>query len=221
LVGDHILHQVRPPDPERRAIEPLSEDDIHRLLNAITHSQSYTRPHKGETRHALPNAERNRAIILTLLDTGLRANELCSIPLRFLDLRNRTLKVFGKGSKERILPFCARTGQALWKYCSQYRDGATQDKPVFVTIGGNPLDRNQLLKMLVHLGKRAGVNDVHPHRFRHTFAINYLRNGGDPWSLQMMLGHSSMEMVRKYLAIAQADLSSNHRRASPVDNWHL
>jgi len=65
------------------------------------------------------------------------------------------------------------------------------------------------------------VEGVNVHRFRHTFAINYLRNGGDPWSLQMMLGHSTMEMVKNYLALAQADLEKNHKLASPVYNWML
>jgi len=74
---------------------------------------------------------------------------------------------------------------------------------------------------LERIGVRAGVSGVTVHRFRHTFAINYLRNGGDPWSLQMMLGHSTMEMVKNYLALAQADLEKNHKIASPVDNWRL
>ena len=83
------------------------------------------------------------------------------------------------------------------------------------------MDRDRLLKALISIGKRAGVKGVNVHRFRHTFAINYLRNGGDSWSLQMMLGHSTMEMVKNYLALAQADLEKNHKMASPVDNWRL
>lgn len=79
----------------------------------------------------------------------------------------------------------------------------------------------KLSEMFRNLGKRAGVKNVHPHRFRHTFAIQYLRNAGDPYTLQAMLGHSTMEMVRHYLKLAQVDLELAHRRASPVDNWRL
>ena len=63
--------------------------------------------------------------------------------------------------------------------------------------------------------------DCHPHRFRHTFAVNFLRNGGDPYALQMLLGHESMEMVRHYIALASADLTAAHQKASPVANWKL
>jgi site-specific recombinase XerD len=86
---------------------------------------------------------------------------------------------------------------------------------------GHEMNRSRLLKILVSLGKRSGVSDVHPHRFRHTFAIQYLRNGGDPYTLQALLGHSSLDMVKVYLRIAQIDIDTAHRRASPVNNWKL
>jgi site-specific recombinase XerD len=75
--------------------------------------------------------------------------------------------------------------------------------------------------MLQNLGERAGVDDVHPHRFRHTFAIEYLRNAGDPWTLQRLLGHSTMAMVSRYLNLAQQDLKDAHARSSAVANWRL
>jgi site-specific recombinase XerD len=76
-------------------------------------------------------------------------------------------------------------------------------------------------RVLYLLLKRAGVRRVYPHRFTHTFAIEYLGNGGDIYTLQAILGHSSLDMVRRYLAIMQADLDAQHRSASPVRNWRL
>ena len=73
------------------------------------------------------------------------------------------------------------------------------------------------------------MQDCHPHRFRHTFAVNFLRNGGNAFELQMALGHTTLQtacpavlgMVQTYLALAQADLDAAHRKASPVENWRL
>lgn len=75
--------------------------------------------------------------------------------------------------------------------------------------------------MPVRLGAKAGVQDCHPHRFRHTFAVNFLRNGGNAFEIQMALGHTTLQMVQTYLALAQADLDAAHRKASPVENWRL
>ena len=126
----------------------------------------------------------------------------------------------GKGSKERILPICPRVAQALWKYLAS-RGVTLPGEPLFATANGTPMDRHRLLKQLGAIGRRAGVKNVHPHRFRHTFAINFLRNGGNAYTLQMILGHSTMDMVKTYLNIAQADIQSVHRLASPVANMRL
>ena len=220
LVEQHIVKKEFRPKPEKREIKPYSEMDVKAMLNALDKSRPYTRPGKGKSAHRLVTADRNRAIILLLLDTGLRASELCSLRIHQLDLRNRKIYVLGKGSKERILPFCARTGRAIWRYLAT-RSEDTMEQALFISENDTSLNRHVLRKTLWRIGQRAGIPRVNVHRFRHTFAINYLRNGGDPYTLQIMLGHSTMEMVKRYLSIAQADLDKNHKLASPVDNWRL
>jgi site-specific recombinase XerD len=220
LVDKHIVQKVERAKPEKRSIKPYSEEDVREMLAALTHSRLYTRPGKRDCAHSLPNAERNRAIILLLLDSGIRATELCQLMIHQVDVRNRRMNIFGKGSKERTIPFSPRTGQALWKYLAIRKEDSIGDY-LFINLLGGPLDRHDLRRTLARIGERAGIQGVNVHRFRHTFAINYLRNGGDPYSLQVMLGHSTMEMVKTYLALSQADLEKNHRQASPVANWKL
>ena len=155
-----------------------------------------------------------------LVDTGLRATELCELRLRNVDFNNRRLIVLGKGSEERIIPFSAVTSQAIWHYQATRSKDSANDF-LFVMPGGRPLDRVGLGKLILRIGERAGVTNAHPHRFRHTFSINFLQNGDNAYALQMMLGHSTMEMVKRYLALAQADVEAAHRQASPVANWRL
>lgn len=220
LTKEHVVQQVARPKPEQREIQPYSEAEIRAMLGALEQSRNYFRPGKKKSAHSLPNAVRNRAILMLLLDTGLRASELCDLRIHQVNLRNKHVIVMGKGSKERILPFCARVSQAIWKYLAT-REEDTAGDYLFLSQEGTPFNRHSLRKTIGRIGKRAEVRGANPHRFRHTFAISYLRNGGDPFSLQRLLGHSTMEMVKRYLAIAQADLERNHKLASPVDNWRL
>lgn len=223
IVPANLIHQVPRPHHEQRVIQPLTESEIRSLLSALTYTNSIQQPGKRSARRRLPDADRNLAILLLLLDTGLRASELCALTIARLDLRspNKSVMVHnGKGGKDRQIPISARTGQALWRYLSARKESRLNE-PLFATANRRPLDRTQLRKMLSLAGDRAGVLNVHPHRLRHTFAIYYLRNGGDIYTLQMILGHSTLETVRAYLQIAQADLDSAHRRASPVENMHL
>jgi integrase/recombinase XerD len=122
--------------------------------------------------------------------------------------------------KERMLPFSPRTGQMIWRYLAT-RENPQPTDPLFVGRLNRPITRTKLAEMFSGIGKRAGVHNVHPHRFRHTFAIQYLRNGGNAYTLQHMLGHSTLETVKIYLKLAQVDVDQMHRRASPVDNWRL
>jgi site-specific recombinase XerD len=220
ITDEHIIKKIPRARPEQPEIIPYSRDDINRMLNALTKSQSYTRPGKRESYHTLRLAERHRAIILLLLDTGIRAQELCELKIHQVDLQNQRINVWGKGAKQRVIPISAPTSQAIWKYLTKKPD-ATMGDPVFITRTGKSLNRHSLLTLLKNIGNRAGVTDVRVHRFRHTFAINYLRNGGDVYTLQRILGHTTLDMVKRYLAIAQADVNTAHRKASPVSNWNL
>jgi len=220
ITQEHILQKVKRPKPEKKDIKPYSQVEVQAMLSALTHSKLYTRPGKRECKNKLNQVERTKAILYLLLDTGIRASELSNLKIHHVNVRNRTITVMGKGSKERMIPFSARTGQVLWRYLAQ-RENDTAGDYLFVTIQGRQLSRTRLLRILMALGGRADVPGMNVHRFRHTFAVNYLRNGGDPYSLQIMLGHSTMEMVKTYLNIAQADLQKNHLKASPIENWHL
>jgi integrase/recombinase XerD len=220
----NIPHLVTRPKPEQRAIDPIPETDVRALLSAVAKSKAYTRPGKRLCANAIPLAGRNRAIILTLLDTGLRASELCSLQIRHVDLRNHdkfVTVVDGKGSKDRRVPISAPTAQAIWRYLKTRPDSRI-DEPLFATETNHHIDRHNLANMLEALAARAGIQGtINPHRFRHTFAINYLRNGGDIYTLRSILGHEALEMCLRYLAIAQGDIDAAHRRASPVEHWRL
>ena len=118
-----------------------------------------------------------------------------------------------KKSRERYIPLGKRTRNALWLYLS-----GEYPEPAHRLFGLTPASVRQLL---YRIGSAAQVTDCHPHRFRHTFAIEYLRNGGDVFTLQRILGHSTLEMVNYYLKLVQTDLEEAHKRASPADRWEL
>jgi integrase/recombinase XerD len=221
LVSQQIIHNVTPPKAEKREVVPYNEAEVRSMLNSLERSKRYQCKNKGMSDHAIPYAERNRAIILLLLDTGVRAEELCLIKLNQVDKRNQRIKIFGKGAKERFVSFSPRTHQALWRYLTTRPEETTEGEPLFVVENGRPLTRDRLLDLLQKIGSRAGVQGVTVHRFRHTFAIQYLRNRGDPYTLQKLLGHSTLDMVKRYLAIVQSDVEAVHKLASPVGNWAL
>jgi integrase/recombinase XerD len=226
LVSKNIIRTIDAPPVSERVIQTFTKEEIEVLLKACETSRSWkTRP---QTKHTRSTADRDRAIVLLLLDTGIRASELCGIEHRDLNMSNHVIKVRGKGpgrdGKERLVYFGRRTGQALWKALLPRINTIREDDPLIVVgFGENwrPMTRGHLRLLLHRLGDKAGLRNVHPHRFRHTFAINYLRNEGDVFTLKELLGHSDLEMTEHYARIAQIDTENGHRKAGPVDNWRL
>lgn len=221
IAPENVVRRIKPPKPEQRVIDAYSLEEIKLMLSSVERTKRYTRPGQGWQDHAAPEPERAKAIIFFLIDTGVRAEELCNIKVGHVDKRLMRVKVFGKGAKDRYVSFSSRTAQALWRYLST-RDDLQDHQYLFASRGSSgQLTRSRLLKMLIAIGNRAGVKGVNIHRFRHLFAIQYLRNRGDAYTLQRLLGHSTLDMVKRYLALVQSDVDDAYKRASPVDNWNL
>lgn len=222
----NISTRVSAPRVADVAVKPLTSDECLALLNACKYKTQARPENKRAYRARRAEGKRDTAMVLLLLDTGIRAGELARLAVGDVDLRNREIQIRPHGSgvksRGRVIPIVQRTASALWAYINQRAESEEEvldaDRPLFVSLRTphRPIGRNALQHVLVGLGKRAGVENVHPHRFRHTFAIEYLRNGGDPWTLQRILGHSTMEMVRRYLALSKQDEKRTHRNASPV-----
>jgi integrase/recombinase XerD len=213
---------VKMPKVSYPEITPFAQDEINAMLKAAEHFSSVFNG-KPYTRRR-PSADRDTALILLLLDTGLRVSECCRLTIRDINIETGEVYVSPMGSgrktKSRRIYFGKSARKALWRYIAK-KDNPYPDDPLFMSVDNKPMNRGSIRQLLVKIGNRAGVRDVYPHRFRHTFAIEFLRSGGDVFTLQRFLGHSTLEMVRHYLALADSDSEDAHRRASPADRWHL
>ena len=160
---------------------------------------------------------RDRAIVIMLLDTGLRVAELCGLTLDDISWSEQTVFVLGKGNVERIVPFSSTTRQAITKYLT--RRGELECKNLFVTYYGDPMTRHRVYKVIDTMGERAGITGVRcsPHTLRHTSAVHMARAGMDLFSLQKLLGHRDLATTRKYCELSDADVAKQHRLFSPAD----
>jgi integrase/recombinase XerD len=162
---------------------------------------------------------RDLALVLVLLDTGIRASECCHLSLDDVDLEGRSLLVRnGKGQKDRLVFFSDLTARALrrWLAC---RPADVVDDAVFLSQKtGAALTRNSLAVAVKRLGARAGINgaSISPHTLRRTFATRWILNGGDSHSLQRMMGHASIRQAEVYVHLASGDVATAHQRYSPV-----
>ena len=123
-------------------------------------------------------------------------------------------------NKERFVPLSDRTSHTMCAYHSK-REDLYPDDYVFSTDRNRKLESRYVQKMLERASQPAGISHIHPHRLRHTFAINYLRVDGDIFTLQVILGHEHLEMVRHYSRLSQSDINKAYRRASPVEFLRL
>jgi integrase/recombinase XerD len=163
-----------------------------------------------------PKTERERrlhTLVLTLIDTGLRLEEALSLTRSNVNLDQMLLTVHGKGGKQRVVPFSFELRKVLWKFTSKQN---TNVDLIFSTRDGRKLQRRNTLRDFKALCHRLGFAPVKRsiHALRHTFAVNYLRNGGSVFHLQKALGHASLEMTRKYANLLTDDLQAMQHQVS-------
>jgi len=218
----HILRgAIRPPRANPPAMRLPTQEELERLLRACEWSREAHTVGREPFRMRRPTARRDVAILLTLVDTGLRAQELCRLTLADLDKNDGSLLVrFGKGRKQRIAYLGKRARRALWRYLATDRQGAKPDEALFMGLGGRPLTVSGLSQLVRKLGRRVGVK-VSPHMLRHVFATEFLRGGGSTLVLRRLLGHASDGLLARYAEIAEVDLKAAHDAASPVDRLRL
>jgi len=200
------IDRLAPPVAREDQVQPFSQDQVCALLKA---AEASTHP------------QRDRAIVLLLLDSGIRASELVGLHIRDIDIHGRSCMVLGKGNKHRRLYFGRRTAKALGIYLNKGR--RDEDEPLFLSDRGvqakEGLTYNGLRLLIRRLGVAAKIHakKCSPHVFRHTFAVEFLRAGGNVFSLKELLGHTSLHISNRYVALAQADIENQHRQFSPAD----
>ncbi len=202
---DNRLKNLKIPKAPVVVVEPLTPEEIKKVTASINKKS--------------PTGTRNYALFATLLDTGLRASEAAGITLTNLNLADGYIKVMGKGSKERIVPIGKYIRMTLWSYIDKVRpEPISPDyNNLFLTQAGKPITVNTVKLVFSRLARSSGVERLHAHLCRHTFAINYLLNGGDIFSLREILGHTTLEMVNHYLHFTSSQITDQHRKFSPMD----
>lgn len=202
------------PDPTEEAHGPrvgrplpdaLTREEVEALLGA---------PEGDE-----PETVRDRAMLAVLYASGLRVSELCGLPMGAVDVRQRLLRVKGKGGKDRLVPVSGRALDALAEYVSFARGqilGERSSRDLFVTRLGRKMTRQGFWARLRRWALVAGIErPFSPHTLRHSFATHLLAGGADLRAVQMMLGHSKLVTTEIYTHVGREHLKSTYDRTHP------
>ncbi len=202
---DDIAELVRGPKPGRRIPNTLSIQEVLRLLEAPPRTT--------------PTGLRDRAILELFYSSGLRVSELCNLPLTALNLDENFVRVFGKGSRERIVPVGNSAVEAVRNYLAAGRPSFVKPKTsgeVFLSNRGTPISRKTVWVMLKNHAATAGISrNVKPHTLRHSFATHLLMGGADLRVIQEMLGHSSIVTTEIYTEVDRTRLLEEHAQFHP------
>lgn len=204
---------ITSPKPEIKYPKVLYEDEVNKLLLANSERTDELK-------------DRDQAILELLYASGVRVSELVNLDLADVDFSNRIIKVFGKGSKERLVPFSETAKTAMNKYIKGLRaelllQSEEEELPtvIFLNSKGKKLTSRGLEYILKQVEMKTGVFlDLHPHMLRHTFATHLLEHGADLRTIQTMLGHASISTTQVYTHVTTEAMKSEYLKAHPRAN---
>jgi integrase/recombinase XerC len=202
ILETNSLSKIKVPRAEKKVVKALDSNGVNQLISSL-----------GKTFDGI----RNKAIIMVLVDCGLRLGELLHLSLEDIDSDQQLMKVDGK-TGERVVRYGKTTATALNHYLKIRNRVNGHNNALWLTRKGITLKDSSVETMFIKMSRRSGVR-VHPHLLRHTFATMWLKNGGDSLMLQRLLGHTTLMMTNRYCqAVGCYDALESHKKYSPVDN---
>jgi integrase/recombinase XerD len=202
---DDPTELLQGPKFRRKLPQTLSTDEMEKLLAAPTGGDAY--------------AIRDRAMLELFYSSGLRISELCALSLQQIDLEHGFVRVFGKGSKERVVPLGEKARDAVQAYLVSGRPRLVKPRTgsdLFLSERGKAISRKTLWVIVKKYAARAGLEKpVKPHLLRHSFATHLLGGGADLRAIQEMLGHASIGTTQIYTAVESSRLLDQHAKFHP------
>lgn len=202
-ISENIPKKFRLPKAQKKKINILTDSEVEQLFRCLS----------GRDFISI----RNYCIVALMIDSGLRLNEVVTIRRDKIHIAEGYAIVNGKGNKERFVPLGLNSKRALLRYCAIVPN-KEKETPLFVKDTLIPIKESTVKQLFRKLKSRSGIPRLHPHLLRHTFATRYIERGGDIYSLQSILGHTSLEMVKKYVHLIPSKTVVNFAVLSPLDN---
>lgn len=202
-ISSDLSLKFRLPKAQRKTVDVLTDTEIIQLFSCFN------------IRYFLQL--RNLCICSLMLDSGLRLHEVVTLTMEHVHISEGYIIVDGKGNKQRVVPLGMYTRKYMLRYLSRRPSCCVTDF-VFIQTTLEPITDMTIRQMFRKLKIRSGISRLRAHLLRHTFATRFLENGGDMYTLQQILGHTSLEMVKKYVHTTTRKIVPNFSKFSPLDN---
>lgn len=201
---DNLFEKIKIVKKPKKLQDILSEEQIEKVLMSFSNSEL---------------SIRNQAIFLCLVDAGLRLSEICKLNVTDIIFNSSLIKINNaKGFKDRYVPMSLTLKKSIYKYLTLYRiPECIDNEALFLTKENTRMTEKAVTSVIRRLKYKMNFKKFNPHMLRHTFATRYIINGGDMFSLQLILGHEDMQTVRKYVHLARYYMTSDYDSISTAN----